>query len=80
MPTTSAERVFHAIPVPATAESLYNRSYFYVGGEYVDAESGDGQRIFTGQMYVEQLTPAGGVKHPWPIVFIQGAGQTGTVG
>ncbi|KAF6220579.1 hypothetical protein HO133_003012 [Letharia lupina] len=78
MPTTSAERVFHAIPVPATAESLYNRSYFYVGGEYVDAESGDGQRIFTGQMYVEQLTPAGGVKHPWPIVFIQGGGQTGT--
>lgn len=45
----------------------------------MDAESGDGQRIFTGQMYVEQLTPSDGVKHPWPIVFVQGAGQTGTV-
>ena len=45
----------------------------------MDAESGDGQRIFTGQIYVEQLMPTDGVKHPLPIVFIQGAGQTGTV-
>ena len=62
-----------------TTETPYNRSYFYVGGKYVDAESDDGQRIFTGQMYVEQLTPIDGVKRPWPIVFIQGAGQIGTV-
>lgn len=79
MPNPSAEHDSPTIPVPATAEPLYNRSYFYVGGEYIDADSGDGQRIFTGQMYVEQLTPTDGVKHPWPIVFIQGAGQTGTV-
>lgn len=61
------------------AESPYHRSYFYVGGEYVDAGSGDGERIFTGQMYVEHLMPIDGIKHPWPIVFIQGGGQTGTV-
>lgn len=30
-------------------------------------------------MYVEQLTPIGGVKHPWPMAFFQGGGQTGTV-
>lgn len=68
-----------AAPVPVIAESLYSRSYFYVGGEYVNAGSDDGQRVFTGQMYVEQLTPIDGVKHPWPIIFIQGGGQTGTV-
>ena len=74
-----AEHISCATLIPALAESLYSRSYFYVGGEYVDAESGDGQRVFTGQMYVERLTPSGDLKHPWPIVFIQGAGQTGTV-
>ena len=68
-----------AMPVSVTAESPYHRSYFYVGGEYVDAGRGDGERVFTGQMYVEHLMPVDGVKHPWPIVFIQGAGQTGTV-
>ena len=71
--------IAHASSVSATAESPYHRSYFYVGGEYVDAGSGNGERVFTGQMYVEQLMPIDGVKHPWPIVFIQGAGQTGTV-
>lgn len=79
MSTPSTEHVFNALPIAASADSQYHRSYFYVGGEYVDAGSGDGQRIFTGQMYVEQLTPADGDRHPWPIVFIQGAGQTGTV-
>ena len=70
---------FRAVPFSATTESPYHRSYFYVGGEYVDSGSGDGERVFTGQMYVEHLMPVEGVKHPWPIVFIQGAGQTGTV-
>ncbi|KAL8898827.1 MAG: hypothetical protein Q9207_006505 [Kuettlingeria erythrocarpa] len=32
----------------------------------------------TGQMYVEKLVPIHGVKHAWPLVFIHGAGQTGT--
>ena len=60
-----------------SSESSYDRSYFYVGGEYVD--NGDGQHVMKGQMYVEQLVPINGVKHPWPLVFIHGAGQTGTV-
>ena len=60
-------------------ESPSIRSYFYVGGQYVDDDKGKGERVLTGQMYVEKLLPLGGVKHPWPIVFIQGAGQTGTV-
>ena len=61
------------------AESPSIRSYFYVGGHYVDDGKGDGQHVLTGQLYVEQLLPVDGVKHPWPLVFIHGAGQTGTV-
>ena len=60
-----------------SGESLCRRSYFYVGGRYVEQD--DGSYIFTGQMYVENLMPVDGIKHPWPLVFIQGAGQTGTV-
>ena len=62
-----------------SAESSYNRSYFYVGGDYVDDERGDGQHVMAGQMYVEKLLPPHGVRHPWPLVFIHGGGQTGTV-
>ncbi len=62
-----------------SAESPVHRSYFYVGGQYVENDKGDGQHILTGQMYVELLLPIEGAKHPWPLVFIQGAGQTGTV-
>ena len=76
---TAISHASSALSVSATAESPYHRIYFYVGGEYVDAGSGVGERVSTGQMYVEQLMPVDGVKHPWPIVFIQGAGQTGTV-
>lgn len=45
----------------------------------MDDGKGDGEHVMKGQMYVEKLSPFGGVKHPWPLVFIQGAGQTGTV-
>jgi len=30
-------------------------------------------------MYVEELTPLGGSKKPFPLVFVHGLGQTGTV-
>ncbi|KAL8771628.1 MAG: hypothetical protein Q9194_004844 [Teloschistes cf. exilis] len=60
------------------AESPSQRSYFYVGGKYTDDGKGDGQHIFTDQIYVEQLLPANGIRHSWPLVFIQGAGQTAT--
>lgn len=60
-------------------ESPSTRSYFYVGGRYVDDGKGEGQHILNGQIYVEQLLPVGGVNHPWPLVFLHGGGQTGTV-
>ena len=43
----------------------------------MESESGDGLRIFAGQMYVEQLAPTDGVRRPWPIVFNQGGGPDG---
>lgn len=55
------------------------RSYFYVGGDYVDDGSGKDEHIFQSQMYVEKLLPVGGVTQKYPIVLIHGQGQTGTV-
>ncbi|KAI5243154.1 alpha/beta-hydrolase [Aureobasidium subglaciale] len=53
------------------------RNYFYVGGKYVPDESGS--YTFQDHMYVERLTPLGGARKQTPLVFIPGAGQTGTV-
>lgn len=53
------------------------RSYLYVGGKYIN--DGTGQHVFADQMYVEKLTPAEGATKPYPIVFIHGQAQTGTV-
>ena len=61
------------------SESASHRCYFYVGGIYVNDENNPGERVMQGQMYVEQLTPLGGSRHPFPLVFIHGAGQTASV-
>ncbi|CAD0097329.1 unnamed protein product [Aureobasidium vineae] len=57
-------------------EAPYVRNYFYVGGKYVP--DGSGGHAFQDQMYVERLTPLGGARKQTPLVFIPGAGQTGT--
>ena len=62
-----------------TPESAGHRSYFYVGGQYVDDENNPRERVMQGQMYVEQLTPLGGSRHPFPLVFMHGGGQNGSV-
>ncbi|KAL8788892.1 MAG: hypothetical protein Q9213_001415 [Squamulea squamosa] len=62
----------------AATESPAHRSFFHVGGHYRQIGQDESQHVMTGQMYVEQLLPINGVKHPWPIVFIHGAGQTGS--
>ena len=61
----------------ATQESLMRREYFYIGGLYVD--NGEGQNVFKDQMYVEKLSPSRECPDATPMVFIHGAGQTGTV-
>lgn len=57
-------------------ETSHHRSYFYIGGEYVNTSAG---HILFGQMYVEKLTPVSGCTKPYPIIFIHGRAQTGTV-
>jgi pimeloyl-ACP methyl ester carboxylesterase len=48
--------------------------HFFVGGAYAGPPDA---RVMHGQMHVEMLTPDE-VRHPWPLVFIHGAAQTGT--
>ncbi|KAA8644968.1 hypothetical protein EYZ11_004483 [Aspergillus tanneri] len=63
-------------PLASSAEITYHREYLYVGGQYV--QNADGDHLFSDQMYVEKLTPSGGVSKPHPVVFIHGQAQTGT--
>ncbi|KAL8800264.1 MAG: hypothetical protein Q9182_005288 [Xanthomendoza sp. 2 TL-2023] len=63
----------------APTEAPSHRSYFHVGGHYRNVGDAESQHVITGQMYVEKSTPFDGVKRPWPLVFIHGASQTGTV-
>lgn len=58
-------------------ESPYTRDYFYVGGRYVVDDTG--QHTFREQMYVEHLAPIYAASHEYPLVFIHGQVQTGTV-
>ncbi|EEY19194.1 conserved hypothetical protein [Verticillium alfalfae VaMs.102] len=60
------------------AEVPSTRSYFMIGGGYVD--DGAGGHIFRDQMYVEKLAPATGASRDAPIVLIHGQAQTGSVG
>jgi hypothetical protein len=57
-------------------ETPHRRSFFYIGGEYVNTSTG---HILQDQMYVERLSPSGGSIKPHPIIFIHGGAQTGTV-
>jgi len=58
-----------------TSEAIASREYFYVGGNYVLTSLGT---LFSDQMYVEKLSPVEPTQ-PYPLVFIHGQAQTGTV-
>ncbi len=62
-----------AFAAAADGETL-RQGYFFVGGQYVETEKGP---LMARQMYVEYHLPAV-QKHPYPIVMIHGAAQTGT--
>lgn len=61
---------------PSSNERAIVRSYFYAGGEYVATAAG---HLFSNQMYVEKLERKAGSKQPYPLIFIHGQGQSGTV-
>lgn len=58
-------------------EAFHKRDVFWVGGQYVeDAVQG---LLTYDQMYVEKLTPLGGVNQTYPLVFFHGGGISGAV-
>jgi pimeloyl-ACP methyl ester carboxylesterase len=61
-----------AAPVPQPA--LADHGYFFAGGSYVKDSDG---MVFSGAMYVNFMVPVHKT-HPYPIVMIHGADQTGT--
>lgn len=61
-----------------SSEAAYTRDFFYVGGDYAPSPL-PGQSIFTGQMYVEKLTPVTGVNQTYPLVFVSAGVPSGTV-
>ena len=60
------------------------RDYFFVGSNYVpnptpnNINATEPSLLAQGQLYVEHLTPANGVTKTFPILFVHGAGVTGT--
>jgi hypothetical protein len=54
--------------------TLHRRDFFYAGGQFIQQGMSTVQH---GQMYVEHLTPAK-VTKPFPLLFIEGMGMTGT--
>src|SRR5580704_12614178 len=57
-----------------STEDIASTGFFYVGGQYVGAP---GKEVMDGAEYVEVMVPKK-IRHPYPIVFFHGAGQTGT--
>jgi len=62
-----------AIPTFSTAD-LSRTGIFYAGGKYVGEP---GQEVMGGSAYVEVWVPKQ-IRHPYPIIYIHGAGQTAT--
>jgi pimeloyl-ACP methyl ester carboxylesterase len=56
-------------------DNLARQGFFYVGGQYVGPP---GKEVMHGAMYVEVWVPKQ-LRQPYPIVFLHGNGQTGTV-
>ena len=61
------------IPTFSTAD-LARTGIYYAGGKYVGAA---GKEVMGGSAYVEVWVPKQ-IRHPYPIVYIHGAGQTAT--
>jgi len=61
------------IPTFSTSD-LSRTGIFYAGGKYV---GGPGKEVMGGSAYVEVWVPKQ-IKHPYPIIYVHGAGQTAT--
>ena len=68
---SASARVPDSIPMFST-QHIARQAFFHVGGEYVERE---GEHYMQGSMYVEVWEPRR-IRHPYPLVFMHGAGQT----
>lgn len=63
----------HAIsPKCSSNEAPYYRDFFYIGGHYENSDLGN---LTYDQIYVEKLTPVGGMSQTKPIIFFHGGGM-----
>ncbi len=61
------------IRIPVTEQThLASKGYFFAGGGYRGEE---GKHFYSGQMFVEVFVPKE-IRHPYPLIFFHGAGQT----
>ncbi len=72
-PSTKTGAPPAAIPTFST-EDLARTGIFYAGGKYVGEP---GKEVMGGSAYVEVWVPKQ-IRHPYPIIYIHGAGQTAT--
>jgi pimeloyl-ACP methyl ester carboxylesterase len=76
--TGSTSDLSRATPGPAIptfpTDDIARTGFFYAGGHY---EGPKGKEVMRGAMYVEVMVPKR-IRHANPIVFLHGAGQTGT--
>lgn len=57
------------VPLPPTLEAPHTRTFFYAGGTYINDNSTNSS-VLANKQYVEVLTPANGIQHPYPLLFI----------
>ncbi len=72
-PKSTSEAPPPTIPTFSTSD-LSRTGIFYAGGKYVGEP---GKEVMGGSAYVEVWVPKQ-IRHPYPIVYIHGAGQTAT--
>jgi len=76
--TSTAQDVSKAAPPAAiptfSTDDIARTGFFYAGGKYVGPKD---KEVMGGAMYVEVMVPRK-IRHANPIVFLHGAGQTGT--
>ncbi|HMI96439.1 MAG TPA: alpha/beta hydrolase [Micropepsaceae bacterium] len=63
-----------ALPAEGPALEIATQGYIFAGGKYVDGPDG---KYMSGQAYVEYQIPKNRT-HPFPIVMIEGGGQSGS--
>lgn len=73
--TQSCTGIAAISPRCKSVESHHQRDIFYVGGRLLPVPSGN---LSIDQLYVEKLTPSGGVTQAKPMVFFHGGAVSGT--